>query len=343
LVRFLSKLGPGLVAGAADDDPSGIGTYSIAGAQFGYTALWTAWFLFPLMAGVQLICARLGMVSGRGLGGLLRKHYGRWALWPACLLLVIANVANIAADLGAMAASTAMVTGIPAWCFTPLYTILMAVLIGRISYHAIARVFKWLTLVLFAYIIAAFFAHPDWGRRRARHVHSAPRMVPCISFHLRRPTRDDNIALSVFLAGHPGSGGGAGPGKSDRSAAPGCHGRGETQLANRRDHRHAVVNRDYVCRNPDHWRDASRSRADTHHHDCAGSRGPSSPRLVSLLISFSHWELSVRGCLAFRFSPVPLHLLLPKGQNGAIPWLVRHVRRLVSMPCLLPLSLSAWG
>jgi NRAMP (natural resistance-associated macrophage protein)-like metal ion transporter len=163
LVRFLAKLGPGLVAGAADDDPSGIGTYSIAGAQFGYTALWTAWFVFPLMAAVQLICARLGMVSGRGLGGLLRKHYGPWALWPACVLLVIANVANIAADLGAMAASTAMVTGVPAWCFTPLYTIMMAVLMGRTSYHAIARIFKWLTLVLFAYVVAAFLAHPDWG------------------------------------------------------------------------------------------------------------------------------------------------------------------------------------
>src|SRR5215471_6628911 len=107
---FLAKLGPGLITGASDDDPSGIGTYSIAGAQFGYSPLWTAWFLFPLMAAVQLMCARLGMVSGRGLAGLLRTRYGRWVLWPACFLLVIANVVNIGADLGAMAAAAGMVT-----------------------------------------------------------------------------------------------------------------------------------------------------------------------------------------------------------------------------------------
>jgi NRAMP (natural resistance-associated macrophage protein)-like metal ion transporter len=160
---FFSKLGPGLVTGAADDDPSGIGTYSIAGAQFGYATLWTAWFSFPLMAATQLICARLGLVSGRGLGGLLRARYGRWTLWAACLLLVVANVTSIAADLGAMAASTGMLTGIPAYYFTPLYTGLMVAIMGWNSYRQIARVLKWLTLVLFAYVIAAFLARPNWG------------------------------------------------------------------------------------------------------------------------------------------------------------------------------------
>ncbi len=161
---YISKLGPGLITGAADDDPSGIGTYSIAGAQFGYSTLWTAWFIFPLMVSVQLICARLGMVSGCGLGGLIRKRFGPWALWPACALLVIANVVNIGADLGSMGASTAMVTGLPAYVFTPIYALLLVALMAWSSYRQIARIFKWLTLVLFAYVISAFCAHPDWHR-----------------------------------------------------------------------------------------------------------------------------------------------------------------------------------
>jgi len=163
LRRFLATLGPGLITGAADDDPSSIGTYSIAGALFGYTCLWIAWFTFPLMAAIQLICARLGLVSGRGLGDLLRKYYGSRILWPACLLLVIANVVNIGADLGAMAASTALVTGVRAAYLTPLYTLLMIVLMVWASYRMVARIFKWMTLALFAYILAAFLAHPSWN------------------------------------------------------------------------------------------------------------------------------------------------------------------------------------
>jgi NRAMP (natural resistance-associated macrophage protein)-like metal ion transporter len=159
---FLSKLGPGLVSGAADDDPSGIGTYSIAGAQFGYSPLWIAWFTFPLMAAVQMMCARLGLVSGRGLGGLIRIHYGRAILWPACALLVVANVVNIGADLGGMAAATGMITGIRPLYIAPFYALLIGVLVEWSSYRRIATVFKWLTLILFAYLVAAFLAHPDW-------------------------------------------------------------------------------------------------------------------------------------------------------------------------------------
>jgi NRAMP (natural resistance-associated macrophage protein)-like metal ion transporter len=159
---FLSRLGPGLITGAADDDPSGIGTYSVAGAQFGFACLWTAWFSFPLMAATQLICARLGMVSGRGLAGLIRERYGARILWPACALLAIANVVNIGADLGAMAASTTMVTGIPAYYLSPLYAALMVVLMIWTTYRRIAQVLKWMALILFAYVITAFTVHPDW-------------------------------------------------------------------------------------------------------------------------------------------------------------------------------------
>src|SRR6516162_8477848 len=122
LRRFFSTLGPGLITGAADDDPSGISTYSVTGAQFGYSLLWSAWVSFPLMAAVQLMCARLGMVSGQGLGSLIRSHYPRWVLWMACSLLVIANVINIGADLAAMAATTSPLSGIKAYLLTPVYT-----------------------------------------------------------------------------------------------------------------------------------------------------------------------------------------------------------------------------
>lgn len=160
--RFFAELGPGLITGAADDDPSGISTYSVTGASFGYAPLWTALFSFPLMAAVQMMCARLGLVTGRGLASNLRRNYPRGVVWGACALLVIANVVNIGADLGGMAEATSMVTGISHFIWTPIYAALVVSLLFWTSYSLIAKVFKWLTLILFAYIIAAFLAHPDW-------------------------------------------------------------------------------------------------------------------------------------------------------------------------------------
>jgi NRAMP (natural resistance-associated macrophage protein)-like metal ion transporter len=160
--RFFANLGPGLITGAADDDPSGISTYSVAGATFGFSFLWTALFSFPLMAAVQLMCARLGMVTGRGLGGAIRLRYSAWVLWPACLLLIVANVFNIGADLGGMADAMQMVTGIRSYYWTVFFALLITGLLIWTSYSLIARVFKWLTLVLFAYVITAFLARPDW-------------------------------------------------------------------------------------------------------------------------------------------------------------------------------------
>ena len=160
--RFFSNLGPGLITGAADDDPSGISTYSVTGAAFGYAPLWTAIFSFPLMAAIQIMCARLGMVTGLGLASVIRLRYPRWVLWSACALLVVANIVNIAADLGGMGAVTALLTGVNSLYWTPLYALLIVSLLFWTSYRLIARIFKWLTLALFAYIAAAFFAHPDW-------------------------------------------------------------------------------------------------------------------------------------------------------------------------------------
>jgi len=159
---FFADLGPGLITGAADDDPSGISTYSVTGAAFGYAPLWTALFSFPLMVSVQLMCARLGMVTGRGLAGVVRRRYGRPVLWGACGLLAIANIFNIGADLGGMAEATEMVTGIDSRLLVPLYAILVVSLLFWSSYRRIARTFKWLTLVLFAYVGAGLLARPDW-------------------------------------------------------------------------------------------------------------------------------------------------------------------------------------
>lgn len=115
------------------------------------------------MAAVQLMCARLGLVTGRGLAGVIRIHYSRWVLWGACGLLIVANVFNIGADLGGMAEATEMMTGINSLYWTPVYAGLIIALLLFSSYRQIARVFKWLTLVLFAYVITAFLARPDWS------------------------------------------------------------------------------------------------------------------------------------------------------------------------------------
>ncbi len=161
--EFFGNLGPGLITGAADDDPSGISTYSVTGASFGYAPLWTALFSFPLMTAVQMMCARLGMVTGQGLAGVVRARYPRWVLWAACTLLVVANTVNIGADLGGMAQVTEMVTGINSLYLTPVFALIIASFLIWSSYYTVARIFKWLTLALFAYVLAAFLAKPDWA------------------------------------------------------------------------------------------------------------------------------------------------------------------------------------
>ncbi len=163
MARFFGELGPGLITGAADDDPSGISTYSVTGAAFGFAQLWTVFFAFPLMTAVQIMCARLGLVSGQGLAGVLRGRYPKWVLLGACTLLAVANIVNIGADLGGMAEAMQMITGLPSVMWLPFFAALIIVLLIWSSYRWIARIFKWLTLVLFAYVAAAFMAHPAWS------------------------------------------------------------------------------------------------------------------------------------------------------------------------------------
>ena len=161
--RFLKILGPGLITGASDDDPSGIGTYAVAGASLGYATLWTALVTFPLMASVQFICAKIGLVTGRGLAGVVRQHYPRPLLYAAVAGLFVANTINAGADIGAIAAGINVIVPIQIeLMIVPVAAMILALQIFG-SYRLIASIFKWLTLSLLAYIGSSLFAHPSWS------------------------------------------------------------------------------------------------------------------------------------------------------------------------------------
>ena len=160
--RLLDRLGPGLITGASDDDPSGIGTYTQAGAALGYATLWTAVVTLPLMIVVQHICAKIGMCSGRGLAGVLHRYYSKKLLYPVVIGLVIANTINAGADISAIAAAINMFVPIPISAMVIPIAVVIVILQIWGSYRLIVKIFKWLTLSLFAYVIAAFLAKPDW-------------------------------------------------------------------------------------------------------------------------------------------------------------------------------------
>jgi NRAMP (natural resistance-associated macrophage protein)-like metal ion transporter len=164
LFRFFSSLGPGLTTGAADDDPSGIATYSTAGALLGTGQLWTALITWPLMASVQFMCARIGMVTGEGLSGALRKKFPKWMIVIAAAALLIANTINVGADLSGMADSAQMLTGLNSRVYVIFFGIAITVAVIKFRYFQIARILKWLALVLFAYVITAFVIGPDWSK-----------------------------------------------------------------------------------------------------------------------------------------------------------------------------------
>jgi NRAMP (natural resistance-associated macrophage protein)-like metal ion transporter len=162
LTRFFSNLGPGLIAGAADDDPSGVATYSIAGAQLGTSLLWTAFITWPFMGCVQFMCARIGMVTGQGLGTALGKKFPRWLMVLASVGLLAANSINVGADLSGMADAGEMLTGLNSHWFVVLFGLSIAIATIYFRYFHIARILKWLALCLFAYVITAFVIGPDW-------------------------------------------------------------------------------------------------------------------------------------------------------------------------------------
>lgn len=173
--HFLLKLGPGLITGASDDDPSGIATYSQVGAQFGYMLLWTMLLSYPLMAAIQEICGRIGRVTGCGLAANLRKNYPKPLLFLVLVLMSTANVFNLGADIGAMGSSAALIIPGTATLFTVIFAVFSLVTIFFIPYISYAKYLKWLTISLFAYFGVAFLVRISW-----REVLSAtviPRMV----------------------------------------------------------------------------------------------------------------------------------------------------------------------
>ncbi len=163
IARFFSALGPGLITGAADDDPSGVATYSIAGAQLGTSLLWTAFLTWPLMAAVQMMCARVGMCTGKGLSGAFHHKFPRWLIILFALALLAANTINVAADLAGMADAAEMLSGLNSHLYVILFGAVIAFATVWFRYHQIASVLKWLALSLFAYVFAAFIIRPDWG------------------------------------------------------------------------------------------------------------------------------------------------------------------------------------
>src|SRR5512143_1232166 len=164
LKAYLKALGPGLITGASDDDPSGIGTYSQTGAQFGYAQLWTALFTFPLTAAIQETCARIALQTGGGLAAALRKYYPKPVLYFCVTLLFIANTINLGADLGAMAASAQLLLGIPYLVWLIAITLLSVALEISVAYKRYARVLRCLTLSLFAYLFVPFVSSLNWGQ-----------------------------------------------------------------------------------------------------------------------------------------------------------------------------------
>jgi NRAMP (natural resistance-associated macrophage protein)-like metal ion transporter len=174
--RFFASLGPGVITGAADDDPSGIATYSIAGAQHGVALLWTALITWPLMAFVQMMCARVGMVTGRGLAGALHRKFPRKLILLAAVALFAANSINVGADLSGMADAAEMLTHLDSHLFVVFFGVGISVATIFFRYHQIATILKWLALSLFAYVITGFIVHPDWSKiARAAFIPSWPK------------------------------------------------------------------------------------------------------------------------------------------------------------------------
>ncbi len=160
--RIFKNLGPGLITGAADDDPSGVATYSQTGAQFGLGLLWTTIFLYPLMTAVQEACARIGAVTGKGIAATIRKHYSKKILFPIVSLVILANTINIGADLGAMASAIQLLIPLHFAIIVIFFTILVLVLEIFTSYETYSKVLKWLALTILSYPLTLFVINADW-------------------------------------------------------------------------------------------------------------------------------------------------------------------------------------
>jgi NRAMP (natural resistance-associated macrophage protein)-like metal ion transporter len=185
--KVLKVLGPGLVTGAADDDPSGIATYSSVGAQYGYSMLWTMLFIYPFMAAIQEISGRLGRITGRGIAGNIHRFYPQWALYSIVSLLLLANIINIGADIGAMGAAVNLLIGGPALIYCVAFAVISVVLQVFIPYKTYSAVLKCLTLSLFAYVGTVFvtqvIAMAGWTGAQAEGSQSILWRAGCSNTH----------------------------------------------------------------------------------------------------------------------------------------------------------------
>ena len=162
ITRFFKRLGPGFITGASDDDPSGIATYAQTGALFGFSQTWTSLFSFPFMVAVQTMCGRVGLVTGKGLAGVIKQHYSKKILYPVVLLVLFANTINIGTDLGAIGASLQLLFGFPYLASVIAVVIIILALELFISYKTYFYYLKFLAFALFAYIAVVFFIDVDW-------------------------------------------------------------------------------------------------------------------------------------------------------------------------------------
>lgn len=187
--KFFTVLGPGLITGASDDDPSGVGTYSTAGAATGFRYLWTALLTYPMQAAIQGMCARIGLVSGKGLAATIKQYYPKGVLYPIVLLLIAANTFNVGADLAAIAAGINLLVPIPILALIPPIAVGLILLQVFAKYQAINRIFKWLCIALLAYVATAFVSHANLVE------------VAKGTFIPKLPRTKDDIGLMIAILG----------------------------------------------------------------------------------------------------------------------------------------------
>ena len=197
--NLLTRLGPGLITGAADDDPSGVATYSQVGAQFGFDMLWITLFSFPLMAAIQEICGRLGRITGMGVTANLRKSYPKSLVGFLVLLLCVANVFNLGADISAMAAAMQMVAGGKPEAYAVMFGVISLPLQVYVPYRKYIHYLKWLTWALFAYVLTAFVVHVPWTRSSSYHCSVCVTRCELLD-GIGRGSRHHHKPIPIFLA-----------------------------------------------------------------------------------------------------------------------------------------------
>ena len=276
---LLNHLGPGLITGAADDDPSGIATYSQAGAQFGYAMLWSVFLTTPLMVGIQVVSARIGRVTGHGLAANLREYYPRPLLVFVVSLLLVANTINIAADIGAMGEALQLVVGGPAHGHALLFGVLAVLMQLFLPYSRLAPVLKWLTLSLFAYVLVLFIDQCRLAAAAQGHAAAAAQPGRRLPDAAGRRARHHDQPVPVLLAGV--AGGGRPARDRRRRTAEGRAAAGAAPPAAHQDRhvgRHGVLQRHRVLHHAHHRGYAARSRHHQHPDIRAGRRGAAADR-----------------------------------------------------------------